>query len=275
MAQYPRIDVVLGGYDLGTDQGLAALCSVVLIEAPDADGTTRRILVDPAHVGRRRFLMDALAQRGLTPSDIDLVVLTHAHWDHVQNLDVFEHAPIYLHPVERRYAQRPHRNDWATPQWTGAIIERRTRARSPRARRAITGHRRGGHAGALAGQHRHHRAAGGGPGRHHWRRPALRLHPENGDQPPGVLGRRCREAQHRAGGGAGRRDLPRPESTFRVAQSGEIEYLVPFKLTVNGIQPGMDGLVFPPPTQRVPWVMPGVEEQAARLAGGTPETTPT
>src|SRR5919202_3374021 len=124
MAQYPRIDVVLDGYALSTDVGLAAFCSVILIEVTDASGAPRRILVDPAHVGRRTFLADALAQRGLAAEDIDTVVLTHAHWDHIQNLDVFEHAPIYLHPDERKYARRPHRNDWATPQWTGAIIER-------------------------------------------------------------------------------------------------------------------------------------------------------
>ena len=29
--------------------------------------------------------------------------------------------------------------------------------------------------------------------------------------------------------------------------------------------PGMAGLEFAPPTQRTPWVMPGVEEQEARL----------
>ena len=56
MADYPTIEVLLPGYGLGTDQGLAAFCSVVLIEAADADGTRKRLLVDPAHVGRRTFL---------------------------------------------------------------------------------------------------------------------------------------------------------------------------------------------------------------------------
>src|SRR5579885_3177593 len=49
--------------------------------------------------------------------------MSHAHWDHVQNIDLFEKATLLLHPDERRYAHRPHRNDWATPAWTGAAIE--------------------------------------------------------------------------------------------------------------------------------------------------------
>ena len=100
------------------------MCQVTLIEGPGLNGAPVRILVDPAHVGRRMVLVEALASRGLTPADIDMVVLTHAHWDHVQNVDVFAHAPVCLHPRERRYSDGPHPNDWATPAWTGAILER-------------------------------------------------------------------------------------------------------------------------------------------------------
>src|SRR3974390_1959921 len=99
----PRIDVLLEGFGVNTGAGLAALCAVLLIEGPDRSGKLTRILVDPAHVGRRTFLLEALASRGLGPRDIDMVVLTHAHWDHVQNIDVFDHAPLLVHPDERRY----------------------------------------------------------------------------------------------------------------------------------------------------------------------------
>src|SRR5579872_5689731 len=86
----PGIDVVLDGFGINTSAGLVSMCEVVLIEGPGRDGRPTRILVDPAHVGRRTFLLDALAARGLTPGDIDMVLLTHAHWDHMQNIDLFE-----------------------------------------------------------------------------------------------------------------------------------------------------------------------------------------
>jgi glyoxylase-like metal-dependent hydrolase (beta-lactamase superfamily II) len=113
----PRIDVLLHGSPLRTDVGVVGFCSVLLIEGQ------KRTLVDVGHVGRRTFLQAALRERGLTPADIDVMVMSHAHWDHSQNFDLFEDIPMLVHRLERKYAHRPHRNDWATPAWTGAMIE--------------------------------------------------------------------------------------------------------------------------------------------------------
>jgi len=111
------VDVLQYGMGLRTDRGTAAFCTVALISG------TRRTLVDFGHVGRRNAVNQALRERGLAPGDIDVTVATHAHWDHIQNLDVFTTAPMLIHPHERKYAQAPHPNDWATPSWTGAMIE--------------------------------------------------------------------------------------------------------------------------------------------------------
>jgi glyoxylase-like metal-dependent hydrolase (beta-lactamase superfamily II) len=61
---------------------------------------------------------------GSHQANIDLVILTHAHWDHVQNLDLFAHAPVALHASESRYVRDPHTNDWATPPWTRDLLDR-------------------------------------------------------------------------------------------------------------------------------------------------------
>jgi len=113
-----EISVLLDGFAVGTDKGILGLCSLILVEGE------HRTLVDVGHVGRRVVAAEALARRGLAPGDVDAVVVTHAHWDHVQNLDVFPAARIHVHPDERRYALDPHGDDWATPAWTGAMLER-------------------------------------------------------------------------------------------------------------------------------------------------------
>src|SRR5262249_12317351 len=61
----------------------------------------------------------------LTPDDIDYVFLTHAHWDHMLNIDLFSKAKVLIHPVERQYIKNPKASDYATPAYTSHIIESR------------------------------------------------------------------------------------------------------------------------------------------------------
>lgn len=113
----PTIDVLLDGTFFRAADGIVGFCSVVLIEGE------YRTLVDVGHVGRRNAVLKALAERNLGPDDIDYAIVSHAHWDHAQNFDAFPNATMLIHPWERRYAGAPHPNDWATPRWTGAMIE--------------------------------------------------------------------------------------------------------------------------------------------------------
>lgn len=113
----PKVDILMQGSMVNTNVGIIGFCTVVLIEGE------KRALFDSAHVGRRTYMQEQLRLRGLTPADIDVQVLSHAHWDHIQNLDVCRNAPILVHPEERAYAWDPHPNDWATPAWTGAVLE--------------------------------------------------------------------------------------------------------------------------------------------------------
>jgi N-acyl homoserine lactone hydrolase len=113
----PKIDVLLQGFSLGTDQGNLAFCGVTLIEG------TKRILVDVAHNGRRTLLLERLKDRGLTPDDIDYVFLTHSHWDHMLNIDLFPNAKVLIHPVERQYIKDPLPSDYATASYTTTILE--------------------------------------------------------------------------------------------------------------------------------------------------------
>ncbi|MGP8207669.1 MAG: MBL fold metallo-hydrolase [Acidimicrobiales bacterium] len=119
-----RLDTLLQGYRLDTNQGGVAFCAVNMLEAVDGHGTLRRVVIDTGHTGRRTALRSELAKRGLGGSDIDMVVCTHAHWDHIENLDLFDRAEILIHSHERRYMTKPHRNDTGCPDWVDAAFER-------------------------------------------------------------------------------------------------------------------------------------------------------
>jgi N-acyl homoserine lactone hydrolase len=262
-APAPRIDIVLDGFAINTSAGLAAMCEVVLIEGVGADGRAARILVDPAHVGRRTFLLEALASRGLTPGDIDMVVLTHAHWDHVQNIDLFAHAPVYLHPDERRYCERPHANDWATPAWTLDILQRvRTREIADGDELIpgvgvvdLPGHSAGSIGITVQNEQGLSLITGDAL---HYASVALSR------QPPLVFWS-AEEAQASIDRVVRLADViyPGHDRPFRLTAEREVEYLRDFSLTITGTPPDQPGLGFYPKT-REPWVMPGIEDQPRR-----------
>jgi len=107
----PTVDLLLTGFTFNSDQGRFGFSTVVLVRG------RRNLLVDTGPQGRRALLMEALHARGLTPSDIHGVVLTHAHWDHSQNLDLFPQATFYIHRKELEYARDPKPGDWATARY--------------------------------------------------------------------------------------------------------------------------------------------------------------
>ncbi len=60
----------------------------------------RHLLVDTSGPQNRALLLQALEERGLTPENIEVVVMTHLHNDHEGNLDLFPRARRYAHRLE-------------------------------------------------------------------------------------------------------------------------------------------------------------------------------
>ena len=69
------------------------------------DGPTR-VLIDPGHSRLFGHVELGLKQVGLTIEDMDLVICTHAHPDHVEGVQLFNNSPALftLHEEEWRWA---------------------------------------------------------------------------------------------------------------------------------------------------------------------------
>ena len=81
------VSVLKAGYCRSqTDGTFRADGTITLITGP------RTILVDTGGPWDRDFLLRTLKERGLDPGDVQLVVGTHGHSDHVGNLNLFPAA---------------------------------------------------------------------------------------------------------------------------------------------------------------------------------------
>ncbi len=63
-----------------------------LIRAGDVN-----IVVDPSTEYMLPMVETSLRQLGVDPEDVDTVILTHTHQDHVENLGLYPKAKVYVH----------------------------------------------------------------------------------------------------------------------------------------------------------------------------------
>ena len=85
------------------------------------EGSDRTILVDTGEMspirstdreaaigGKIYTFEEGLAQWGLTPQDVDIIIHTHLHNDHCENDYKCENAEIYVHKKELERIHEPH-----------------------------------------------------------------------------------------------------------------------------------------------------------------------
>ena len=77
-------------------------CNTYLIDGPT------RVLIDPGHTRLFGHVREGFSSLGLTLEDIDLVVITHAHLDHIEGVEIFKktNALITLHENAWQFINR-------------------------------------------------------------------------------------------------------------------------------------------------------------------------
>jgi N-acyl homoserine lactone hydrolase len=108
---HPRYELLLHGNNLSFRGGFFGLCNVVLVW--DASGEP--MLFDTGHFCVRGSLVKALNARGIATGDLKHVFLSHLHFDHCHNIDLFTRATIHVGARELEYASNPHPEDIYIP----------------------------------------------------------------------------------------------------------------------------------------------------------------
>jgi len=55
----------------------------------------KKILIDTSSKENAEELLKSLKQLNISPRDVSIIILTHAHYDHIENIDLFSKAKIY------------------------------------------------------------------------------------------------------------------------------------------------------------------------------------
>lgn len=106
----PTYDLLVQGNNLRLKDDFLGMSNVTLI-----GGKSGPILFDTGGYVSRLGLLKALSARGLTPADIPVVFLSHLHFDHAHNVDLFSHSRFIVSRREWDYVENPHPNDLLVP----------------------------------------------------------------------------------------------------------------------------------------------------------------
>lgn len=102
--------VLVAGNNLRLKDDFLGISSITLIHAKSGP-----MLFDTGGYISRLGLIKQLREQGLAPSDVKTVFLSHLHFDHAHNIDLFPKARFVLSRREWEYAQNPHPDDLLMP----------------------------------------------------------------------------------------------------------------------------------------------------------------
>ena len=95
------IDVLLNGFFGRSNRGFLGWSGIYLVTTPSG----RRLIFDTGGYNERGTIPKLLEERGIGVAAIDYVVLSHLHFDHAANWDLFPNANLVVHEKEIAYAQ--------------------------------------------------------------------------------------------------------------------------------------------------------------------------
>ncbi len=114
---------LLEGFLLSSPRGFLGWANVLLSE-----GGATRIVIDTGSPGGRGVLIRRRREVGINPASVEYLILTHLHFDHCSNLDLFSAATIVMSQAEREYVASETAacaDDVAIPPYIFSLLEGR------------------------------------------------------------------------------------------------------------------------------------------------------
>ena len=113
------VKLLLKGFPGRTLRGWLGWSTVVLVQS---DG--QNLLFDTGSQADRPSMLENFGMIGLEPPQINTVVLSHLHFDHAANVELFTNAEIVVHETTVAYARQQVGQDLALSGWlTAGVLE--------------------------------------------------------------------------------------------------------------------------------------------------------
>jgi len=92
MVKFEDIKILVEGKHAWVTKGI----SMKIYSTTTLIKSDKNIIVDGGSAGFDKKIIAGLKKEGLTPDDIDIVILTHTHIDHTYNIGLYNNARVYL-----------------------------------------------------------------------------------------------------------------------------------------------------------------------------------
>ncbi len=94
-----RYIIILQGYPISSPIGFLGWSTVILIISGKGI-----YLIDTGTYNTRKILLERLLELGISSTAVNGILLTHSHFDHIENIELFPNAKIYISKLEYDYA---------------------------------------------------------------------------------------------------------------------------------------------------------------------------
>lgn len=98
ITKYPEVKVLVVGTHQHDDKDILHIASTTVLIKSNIN-----IIVDPGSLVNKDLLIDSLQKENLKTKDIDAVIFTHGHLDHVANVFLFPEAKVYQRFISGEY----------------------------------------------------------------------------------------------------------------------------------------------------------------------------
>jgi len=118
MSSVKNYEIILPGVPAYPSRGFLGWCTIAMMESD------KKILFDAGSYGDRLVLLDALEKRGIKRDEIDIVFLSHLHYDHCINAEIFKNSRIIVSEAELRYFESGKYRELGDEVIPEAVIEK-------------------------------------------------------------------------------------------------------------------------------------------------------